>query len=70
MSDMFTDRPDTAPFASLPSDTRVFDPARARIAKPKTKEEARRLREVDNSRAIQDEFRKKAAQESEQTGPR
>ena len=70
MSDMFTDRPDTAPFVSLPSDTRVFDAARARAARPKTKEEARRLREVDNPRAIQAEFRKKAAQENEQAKPR
>ena len=70
MSDMFTDRADADPFATLPSDTRVFDPARARVARPKTKEEARRLREVDNARAIQDEFRKKAASESEQGRPR
>jgi hypothetical protein len=70
MSDMFTDRADADPFATLPSDTRVFDPARARVARPKTKEEARRLREVDNARAIQDEFRKKAAPESEQGRPR
>jgi len=67
MSDMFTDRADTDPFVSLASDTRVFDPARARFARPKTKEEARRLREVDNARAIQDEFRKKTVSES---GPR
>jgi len=67
MSDMFTDRADTDPFVSLASDTRVFDPARARLARPKTKEEARRLREVDNARAIQDEFRKKTVSES---GPR
>jgi hypothetical protein len=56
MSDMFTDRADTGSVRSLASDTRVFDPARARFAKPKTKEEARRLREVDDARAIQDEF--------------
>jgi YVTN family beta-propeller protein len=58
MSDMFSDNADLAPFSSQPSDTRVFDPAHALFAKPKTKEEARRLREVDNPRAIQDEFRK------------
>ena len=56
MSDMFTDSPDLAPFTFLPSDPRVFDPARARFAKPKTKEEARKLREVDNPRVIQEEF--------------
>jgi hypothetical protein len=56
MSDMFMDHPDLAPFTALPSDTRIFDPARARFAKPKTKEEARKLREVDNPRAIQSDF--------------
>jgi hypothetical protein len=70
MSDMFTEQADMAPFTPLPSDTRVFDPARARVAKPKTKEEARRLRDVDNSRAIQEEFRKKAAAEGEPSRPR
>ena len=58
LSDMFTDRPDLAPFALQPSDARIFDPVRARFARPKTKEEARRLRDVDNPRVIQDEFRK------------
>ena len=58
MSDMFVDQPELAPFTSQRSDSRVFNPARARFAKPKTKEEARRLREVDNPRVIQDEFRK------------
>jgi len=67
MSDMLTDHADTDPFVSLASDTRVFDPARALFARPKTREEARRLREVDNARAIQDEFRKKTVSES---GPR
>jgi YVTN family beta-propeller protein len=65
MSDMFSDTPDLAPFTTEPSDKRVFDPALARIAKPKTKAEARRLREVDNPREIRDELRKKAERESE-----
>jgi hypothetical protein len=69
MSDMFPDEPDLAPFTAQPSDTRVFDPARARFAKPKTKEEAQRLREVDNPRAIQDDFRK-AERESQQAQAR
>ncbi len=64
MSDMFTDDPDLAPFTSRPSDTRIFDPARAQFAKPRTKEEARRLREADNPRVVQDEFRRDARQES------
>jgi hypothetical protein len=61
MSDMFTLSPDLAPFTSQPSDPQVFDPAKARFAKPKTKEEARRLREVDNPRAIREEFHEKSA---------
>ena len=64
MSDMFTDEPDLAPFGALPSDARVFDPAHARFAKPKTKEEARRLREADNPVAIEDEFHKRAESET------
>ena len=55
MSDMFTDTPDLTPFSALPSDPSIFDPARARFAKPKTKAEARKLREVDNPRVIKDE---------------
>ena len=70
MSDMFTDEPDLTPFGVLPPDARIFDPARARFAKPKTKEEARRLREADNPAAIEDEFREKAERESEAARPR
>jgi YVTN family beta-propeller protein len=70
MSDMFSDTPDLTPFTAQASDTRIFDPARARFAKPKTKEEARRLRDVDNAQVIQDEFRKKAEEESEPARPR
>ncbi len=65
MSDMFSETPDLAPFTVLPSDNRIFDPARARFAKPKTKEEARRLRDMDDPEAIQEEFRKRAEQESD-----
>jgi len=70
LSDMFSDSPDLAPYATQPSDMRIFDPARARFAKPKTKEEARRLRDVDNAQVIQEEFRKKAEEESEPARPR
>jgi YVTN family beta-propeller protein len=59
MSDMFTDTPDLTPFNAETSDPRIFDPARARFAKPKTKAEARRLRDMDNPREIQAEFREK-----------
>jgi hypothetical protein len=59
MSDMFTSTPDPAPFVAQASDKRVFGLARARFAKPKNKEEARRLREGDYPRLIEGEFRKK-----------
>jgi YVTN family beta-propeller protein len=65
MSDMFSDTPDLTPFAAQASDTRIFDPARALFARPKTKEEARRLRDVDNAQVIQEEFRKRVEEESE-----
>jgi hypothetical protein len=59
MSDMFTNSPDLTPFTAQASDARIFDPALARFAKPKTKAEARRLRDMDNSEVIQAEFSKK-----------
>jgi hypothetical protein len=65
MSDMFSDTANLAPFNTETSDKRVFDPALARIAKPKTKAEARKLREVDNPREIQEELRKKAERDRE-----
>ena len=49
------------PFSPEASDKRIFDPARARFAKPKTKAEAQKLRDVDNPREIQEEMRDKAA---------
>ncbi|HLK19723.1 MAG TPA: beta-propeller fold lactonase family protein, partial [Bryobacteraceae bacterium] len=60
MSDVFSDTPDPTPFTALPSDRRIFDPALARFAKPKTKAEARKLLEVDNPRVIQEELRRSA----------
>ena len=63
MSDMFTATPDLTPFAAEASDKRIFDPALARFAKPKTKAEARKLRDVDNAREIQDQFHKKTEPE-------
>ena len=60
MSDVFSDTPDLTPFTALPSDTRIFDPALARFAKPKTKAEARKLIDVDNPREMQEELRKSA----------
>jgi YVTN family beta-propeller protein len=38
------------------SDPRVFDPAKARLAKPKTAREARELRDIDDSQQIRQEM--------------
>jgi len=54
----FTETPNLVPFAFLPSDTRAFDPAKAKIAKPKTKEEAASLRDMDDSPEIQKQLEK------------
>jgi YVTN family beta-propeller protein len=46
------------PFTALPADARVFDPAKARFAKPKTKQEAAALRDVDDADKIRKEIEK------------
>jgi YVTN family beta-propeller protein len=60
---VFEDQPDPAhphlqPFAVRPSDPRVFSPAKARFAKPKTKEEAAALHDVDDADDIRDQIEK------------
>jgi hypothetical protein len=40
------------------ADSRVFDPAKARFAKPKTKEEAAALLDVDDANEIRKEIEK------------
>ena len=55
---VFTTKPNLATFTYLPSDTRVFDPAKARIAKPKTKQEAAALRDMDDAPVIQKQLEK------------
>ncbi len=54
----FTTTPHTEAFVYLPSDPQVFDPARAKIAKPKTKEEAAELRDMDDAPKIQKQLEK------------
>jgi len=54
----FAESPNLSAFAHLPSDTRVFDPAKAKIAKPKTKKEAASLRDMDDSPEIQKQLEK------------
>ncbi len=53
ITDLFAATPTVTPFTFLPSDPRVFDPAQAKIAKPKTKQEAAALRDMDDSEEIQ-----------------
>jgi YVTN family beta-propeller protein len=61
LSDMFTTKPNLAPYTSLPSDPRVFDAARARIARPKTAKEKADLTDIDDSQKIRKEFKRKAS---------
>ena len=56
LSDMFASAPKPKLFAARPSDLRVFDPARARTAKPKTQAERAALLECDNPRTIGQQF--------------
>jgi hypothetical protein len=58
LSDMFTTEPDLAPYTALPTDTRVFDPARARIARPKSAKEKADLADIDDSQKIRKNFQK------------
>jgi YVTN family beta-propeller protein len=55
---VFTTEPSLTPFASVPSDPRVFDPGRAKIAKPKSKAEAEALLDMDDSKDIQEHLEK------------
>lgn len=50
--DMFSAQPDLAPFTAVPSDERVFDPARARTAHPRNAAEARALLDCDDPAEI------------------
>lgn len=56
LSDMFTTEPDLTPFTALPSDSRIFDPTLARIAKPKSAKERADLSDVDDGMKIRKEF--------------
>jgi YVTN family beta-propeller protein len=58
---VFENQPSPAhlePFAVRPSDPRVFSPARARFARPKTEEEAAALHDVDDADEIRDQIEK------------
>jgi hypothetical protein len=58
LSDMFTAEPNLEPYTALPTDPRVFDPAHARIARPKTAKEKADLADIDDSQKIRKTFQK------------
>jgi len=60
LSDMFAASPDLAPFAAVASDPRIFDPAKARVARPKNAQQARELLDCDDPKEIDAEFRREA----------
>jgi hypothetical protein len=55
---IFDDQPHLEPFTALPADAQVFDPSKAKFAKPKTKAEAAALRDVDDAEEIRKEVEK------------
>ncbi len=61
LADMFSSQPQLAPYTARPSDSRVFDPSRARFARPRNAAEAAALRDCDDSREIAHEFHTTAA---------
>ena len=65
LSDMFTAEANLAPYTTLPTDPRVFDPARARIARPKTAKEKADLADIDDSQKIRKSFQKRQAPQSD-----
>lgn len=69
LSDMFMDTPNLTPFCFVPADPLVFDPARARIARPKTAAEAHALMDIDDARQIRSDFHKKQTQNGLQKKP-
>jgi hypothetical protein len=65
LGDMFTTERDLTPYTALPTDSRVFDPARARIARPKTAKEKADLADIDDSQKIRKNFQKRRAPQPE-----
>ncbi len=52
LGDMFQGTPDLRPYDAVPADPRVFDPAKARLARPKNAAEARALLDCDDPKEI------------------
>jgi hypothetical protein len=67
LGDMFTTEPNLTPYTALPTDPRVFDPALARIARPKTAKEKADLADIDDSQKIRKNFQKRQARASDKT---
>jgi YVTN family beta-propeller protein len=60
LSDMFNETPDLTPFPAVVADPRIFDPAKARLARPKNAAQARELLDCDDPKEIEAEFRREA----------
>ena len=58
LSGVFTTTPHAEAFTYEPSDTRAFDPLKAKLAKPKTKQEAADLTDMDDAPKIQQQMEK------------
>jgi hypothetical protein len=62
VTNVFDSVPHLDRFKALPADPRVFIPGKARFARPKTKEQAAALRDVDDATEIRDEIEKSGDQ--------
>jgi hypothetical protein len=60
LAEMFDSAPHDETFKAQAADARVFVPARARAARPKTKKEAAELRDMDDAEEIRGEMEKSA----------
>jgi YVTN family beta-propeller protein len=60
LGEMFDSAPQVGTFNAEPADNRAFDPAKARVARPKTKKEAAALRDMDDAGEIQNEMERSA----------
>ncbi len=61
MTGIFDTAPHLEPFPVQAADKRVFDPAKAKFARPKTKEEAAALHDVDDAEEIRGEIDRSGA---------
>ena len=60
LAEMFDTVPHVEPFKAAPADPRIFVPAKAKVARPKTKKEAAELRDMDDAEEIRGEMEKSA----------